>query len=179
MRTYFLRLDIHLLQTRIYLSKANFTTRAGIAWAIQYQAKDWGIFFDSQHEQRMIFFTKPVLEPTQPPTQWVSGAIPPGIRRPRREANQLHSATAKDNNRVCIPPLPSITSRCDASLSIRMTLRLTALKVIHIIIILSLYLVTSWACRYMLRSIYASFRSSLYITLCIINCCSENGFVEA
>jgi hypothetical protein len=31
--------------------------------------------------------SRPVLGPTQPPIQWVPGTLSPGVKRPRREAN--------------------------------------------------------------------------------------------
>jgi hypothetical protein len=39
--------------------------------------------------------SRPVLGPIQPPIHWVSGAISPGVMRPRREADRLHPTSAE------------------------------------------------------------------------------------
>jgi len=45
--------------------------------------------------------SKRVLEPTQPPTQWVLEVITPGIKWPGREADQLAASNAEDKNARC------------------------------------------------------------------------------
>jgi hypothetical protein len=39
--------------------------------------------------------SRPALGPTQPPMQWVPGALSPGVKRPRREAD--HSPPTSTN----------------------------------------------------------------------------------
>jgi hypothetical protein len=39
--------------------------------------------------------SRPALEPTQPSVQWVAGALPPGIKRPVREAGHSPLISAK------------------------------------------------------------------------------------
>jgi hypothetical protein len=40
-------------------------------------------------------YSRPALGPTQPPIQWVSGALSPGVKRPGREADHSHPASAE------------------------------------------------------------------------------------
>jgi hypothetical protein len=60
--------------------------------------------FDSQQEQGRnffpVFFTtfRPVLRPTQPPKQWVTGALSLGIKRPEREAYHILPCNAEFKN---------------------------------------------------------------------------------
>jgi hypothetical protein len=48
----------------------------------------------------IIFSTssRPALGSTQPPIQWVPGALSPGVERPGREAHQSPPASAEVNN---------------------------------------------------------------------------------
>jgi hypothetical protein len=39
--------------------------------------------------------SRPVLEPTQPPIQWVPGAVSPGVKRPGREGDHSASTSAE------------------------------------------------------------------------------------
>jgi hypothetical protein len=39
--------------------------------------------------------SRPVLRPTEPPTQWVPGALSPGVKRPGREADRLPPTSAE------------------------------------------------------------------------------------
>jgi hypothetical protein len=46
--------------------------------------------FDSRQGQEIFLFStasRPALGPTQPPTQWVAGALSLGVKRPGREAD--------------------------------------------------------------------------------------------
>jgi hypothetical protein len=56
-----------------------------------------------------IAFT-PVLGPTQPPIQWVPGAIYPGLERLGREAENSPSSSAEVKSGGAIPPLPHTSS---------------------------------------------------------------------
>jgi hypothetical protein len=54
--------------------------------------------FDSRRGLEIILFTaafRTVLGPTQPPTQWVSGAISLGVKRPGREADHSPPSSAE------------------------------------------------------------------------------------
>jgi hypothetical protein len=61
---------------------------------------DWVMGFDSRRGLVIFLFdmSRPALEPTQPPVQWVSGALPLGVKRPGREADRspLFSAEIKE-----------------------------------------------------------------------------------
>jgi len=51
------------------------------------------------------------LEPTHPPTQWISGALTLGVKRPGREADHsLPSSAEVKRMRGDIPPLPNTPS---------------------------------------------------------------------
>jgi hypothetical protein len=65
--------------------------------------------FDSRQALGIFFFTtasSQVLEPTQPPIQWVPGAHSLGVKRPGREADRLPSSRAEVKMHGAIPPLP-------------------------------------------------------------------------
>jgi hypothetical protein len=63
--------------------------------------------------------SRPTLEPTQPPTQWVPGVISPGVKRPGRENQKkklvwIADSPSNTNNRVSSQntktmPIPSLT----------------------------------------------------------------------
>jgi hypothetical protein len=63
-----------------------------------------GIFF--------LFSTAsiPVLGATQPPIQWVPGALSPGVKRPEREADHWSPSSTKIKKGGAIPPFPNISS---------------------------------------------------------------------
>jgi hypothetical protein len=53
--------------------------------------------FESRQEMRISLFTiasRPALEPTQPPIQWIPGALSVALKRPAREAD--HSLPSRD-----------------------------------------------------------------------------------
>jgi hypothetical protein len=54
------------------------------------------------------------LKPTQPPTQWVSGAVSPGVRRQECEADRLPLSSAQVKKGGVIPSLPKMFSRRNA-----------------------------------------------------------------
>jgi hypothetical protein len=61
-----------------------------VAIALGYGLDNRVLGFDSRRELRIFLFTtvsKMVLGPTQPPIQWVSGALTLGVKRPGREAD--------------------------------------------------------------------------------------------
>jgi hypothetical protein len=50
--------------------------------------------------------SRPNLGLTQPPIQWVPGALSPGVKRPGREADHSPPSSAEVKNGGAIPPLP-------------------------------------------------------------------------
>jgi hypothetical protein len=59
--------------------------------------------------KNFLFFTssRPALGSTQPPTQWVPGAICSGVKRPWREADYSPTTSAEVKNTwlyICTPP---------------------------------------------------------------------------
>jgi hypothetical protein len=67
-------------------------------------ALDYGLDgrgFESRQGLGIFLFTtasRPVLRPTQPPIQWVPGAISLGVKRPGHEADHSHPSNAEVNN---------------------------------------------------------------------------------
>jgi len=64
--------------------------------------------FDSRKGQGIVLVTtasRPALRTTQPPIQWLPGAICPWVRRPGREANH-HNLESRLKIRGAMPPLP-------------------------------------------------------------------------
>jgi hypothetical protein len=51
--------------------------------------------------------TRPALGPTQPPSQWGSGALSPGVKRPGHEANHSPPASVEFK----IHPFPNTPTR--------------------------------------------------------------------
>jgi hypothetical protein len=67
----------------------------------------------------MIFFlfvtvSRPALGPTQPPIQWVPGALTPGVKRPGSEADHSPPSSTEFKMGGTIPPLPQyvLTAWC-------------------------------------------------------------------
>jgi hypothetical protein len=58
------------------------------------------VFFSRQQQEIFVFSktSKPALKPTHLPTPWVSGAVSPGVKRPRREVNNSPPSNAEDRN---------------------------------------------------------------------------------
>jgi len=58
---------------------------------------------------RILIITeiRPALEPTQPPTKWIPGALSLGVKLPGREAD--HSPPSNAMSRMCgaMPPFPN------------------------------------------------------------------------
>jgi hypothetical protein len=44
--------------------------------------------------------------PTEPPIQWLLGALSPGVKRPGREADHSHRSSAEANNVGATSPPP-------------------------------------------------------------------------
>jgi hypothetical protein len=62
------------------------------------------------------FFTasRPNLGPTQPPIQWVPGALFVGLDLPGRETDHSHPFSAEVKSDGAIPPLPHTSPRRSA-----------------------------------------------------------------
>jgi hypothetical protein len=54
--------------------------------------------------------SRPCLGPTQPPIQWVLGALSSGVKRLGREPNHSPPSSAEVKNGGAIPPLPLLSS---------------------------------------------------------------------
>jgi hypothetical protein len=90
-----------------------YLSRTVIAQSIQSWATSWTIGvlgFDSRRGLGIFLFTtvsRTALGPTQPPTQWVPGALSLEIKRPVREADHSPQSSAEVNNAwsyTSIPP---------------------------------------------------------------------------
>jgi hypothetical protein len=55
---------------------------------------------------------RPTLVSTQPPIQWVQGALSLGIKWTRRETDYSPPSSAEVNNAVAVPPLSHTSSWC-------------------------------------------------------------------
>jgi hypothetical protein len=62
--------------------------------------------------KNFLFFTacRPTLGPSQPPIQWVLGALSPGVKWQGREADHLPPSSVKVKKGGAIPPLPHMSS---------------------------------------------------------------------
>jgi hypothetical protein len=67
-------------------------------------ALDYGLdgrWFESRQKLGIFLFTtvsRPTLGPTQPPIQWIPGALSLGVKRPGREANHSPPSSAEVKN---------------------------------------------------------------------------------
>jgi hypothetical protein len=57
---------------------------------------------------KIVTSFRPALGPTQPPTQWVPGALSLGVKRPRRETDHSHPSCAEVKNAWCYTSTPPI-----------------------------------------------------------------------
>jgi hypothetical protein len=86
-------------------------SRAVIAQSVQRWATGCTIGvlgFNSRRGLGIFLFTasRTALGPTQPPIQWVAGALSLGVKRPGREANHSPHLVPRSRKRGTIPPLP-------------------------------------------------------------------------
>jgi hypothetical protein len=79
--------------------------------------------FDSRRGLGIFLFTiasRYALGPTQPPNQWVPGALSLGVKRPGREADRSPPSSAEVKELSgAIPPLPNTHTWCGAQLKHR------------------------------------------------------------
>jgi hypothetical protein len=89
---------------------SSLNNRAVIVQSVQRWATDWTIRvlrFDSRRGLEIFLFTtasRTALGPTQPPIQWVPGALSLGIKRPGSEAP--HSPPSSQTMNGATHPLP-------------------------------------------------------------------------
>jgi hypothetical protein len=80
--------------------------RVVTAQSVQHWATGWAIGvlgFDFRRGLRIFLFTtasRTALGPTQPPIQWVLGALSLGVKRPGREADHSAPSSAEVKERV-------------------------------------------------------------------------------
>jgi hypothetical protein len=58
--------------------------------------------------------TRPALDPTQPPIQWVPGTVSPLVNRQGPEADHSLPSSVEVNNDGAIPQIPHISSQRSA-----------------------------------------------------------------
>jgi hypothetical protein len=81
-----------------------FILRAGVAQSVLRLATGWTIGvqgFDSWRGLGIFLFTtvsRPALEPTRPPIQWVLGTLSPGVKRSGRKADHSPPSGAEVKN---------------------------------------------------------------------------------
>jgi hypothetical protein len=74
-----------------------------VGWVIRV----WG--FDSWWGLEIFLFStmfRPTLEPTQPPIQWILGALSPGVKWLGHEADHSLPSSAKVKNMWCFTSIP-------------------------------------------------------------------------
>jgi hypothetical protein len=68
----------------------------------------WSGFDSWQSKKRLLYSTasRPILQPTQPPIQWVLDALSQGLKLPEREVDYSPPSSAEVKNVATISPLP-------------------------------------------------------------------------
>jgi hypothetical protein len=94
----------------IILKTHNLLIRSRNSSVVQRWATGWmiGGFYSRQGLGTFFFTTasRPVLGPTQPPIQWVPGALFLGVKRPGCETDHSPLSSARSRTHGTIPPLP-------------------------------------------------------------------------
>jgi hypothetical protein len=91
------------LRSILILSYLIFSRDSSVGTALGYGLDDRGSRVDSRRELGIFLFTtasRTALGPTQPPVQWVSGALSVGVKRPGREAD--HSPPYSTEVKECV-----------------------------------------------------------------------------
>jgi hypothetical protein len=120
----------------VFLTELNnlYTTKdytAVIAQSVQCWVMGWmiGVLgFDSERGLGIFLFTtasRTALGPTQPPIQWVRGALSLGVKQPGREDDHSPPSSAEVTMSWAIPPLPNTPTRRGAQLQHRDNFTLT------------------------------------------------------
>jgi hypothetical protein len=71
-----------------------------------YGLDGWGSFPGRGKIFLFYIASRPALGPTQPPIQWILGAVSPWVKRPGREADHSPPPSATVKNGRALPPLP-------------------------------------------------------------------------
>jgi hypothetical protein len=73
---------------------------------MDWMTEESGFDFGQRQDTFLFSITSgPTLGPTQPPKQWLLGAVSLGIKHHGREADHSAPSSAKVKNGGCIPPL--------------------------------------------------------------------------
>jgi hypothetical protein len=65
-------------------------------------------FLEEAIDFQFSIMSRPALNPTQPPIQWIAGAVFPGIKRQGHEADHSLPSSAEAKKGGAIPPLSHI-----------------------------------------------------------------------
>jgi hypothetical protein len=91
----------HFIQIGMKVMSLDIIRRAVIAQSVERWATGWTVgvlAFDSRWGLGIFLFTtasRTALGPTQPPTQWVAGALSLGVKRPGREVGHSPPSSAE------------------------------------------------------------------------------------
>jgi hypothetical protein len=88
---------MHRLFSSKFLYKQSRDSLVGIALGYRMDDRGSKVRFPGGGLGIFLFTTesRSALEPTQPPIQWVPGAISRGVKRPGREADHSHPSSAE------------------------------------------------------------------------------------
>jgi hypothetical protein len=81
------------------------------------RATGWtaGVLFPAEaRDSSLLHSVQTESGPTQPPIQWVTEALSPGVKRPGIQADHAPLPSAEVENVRTLPPVPHTSSRCDA-----------------------------------------------------------------
>jgi hypothetical protein len=98
---------ISLVNVKLFLK----SRESSVSISLDYVLDDLG--FDYRRGLGIFLFTaasRKALGSTQPPIQWVPGALSLVIKRPGREADHSPPSSAEVRNAWSIPPVPSTSS---------------------------------------------------------------------
>jgi hypothetical protein len=85
-----------VLCTSLLYKSTSYYFRSVVGVATDYGLDNWGVGVLVQVGPRIVSKSyRPALGSTQPPIQWVPGALSPGVKRPGREADHSPPASAE------------------------------------------------------------------------------------